>query len=131
MPTFKYAKLVRDNIADFHVKSGHSPTVRYLKGKELIKALCAKLHEESDEVDGALNRDELIEEIADVYQILEDLCSIESIDRLEVESIRIQKASRKGGFKRGVYIEKVEIPNDDDKWARYCRRQPEKYPEIS
>lgn len=130
MPTFKFAKLVRDNIANWHVEAGHTPNVKYLKDKDLIRALCAKLHEEADEVDGALNRSEMIEEIADVQQVLDDLCAAEKIESSEVQRVKKEKAMRKGGFSRGVYIDSVFMPDEDDKWVAYCRKQPKKYPEV-
>ena len=130
MPTFKYAKLVRDNIADWHVDAGHTPKVTHLQGAELIQALSQKLHEEADEV-AVASSEELAEEIADVQQILRDICSVAGIDPISVEEIRKEKEAHKGGFQKGVYIDSVAIPNDDDVWAQYCRRAPEKYPEIS
>ncbi len=130
MATFIYAKLVRDNIARFHIEAGHTPKVTYLKGKELIRALCKKLHEEADEVDAALSREEMIEEIADVQQILDDLCGAENITKEELETIRKAKAKKKGGFTNGVYIETVEMPNESDEWVAYCRKNPAKYPEA-
>lgn len=129
MPTFKYAKLVRDNIADWHVEAGHTPKVIHLQGTELVQALSRKLHEEADEV-AAASSEELAEEIADVQQILRDICSVAGIDPISVEEIRKEKEARKGGFQKGVYIDEVMIPRDDDEWAQYCRRSPEKYPEI-
>lgn len=130
MPTFKYAKLVRDNIAKWHVESGHTPKTKKLKGEELKKALFKKLHEEADEVSVALSRDELIEEISDVQQIIDDLCAVENIQKSEVEAARKIKRERKGGFREGIYIDTVTIPDEKDKWAKYCRSQPEKYPEV-
>lgn len=130
MPTFKYAKLVRDNIPKFHRQSGHTFKGRQLKGDELKNALCQKLHEEADEVGGALTRDELIEEIGDVQQIIDDLCKMQNIDKTELEMIMKKKADRKGSFSNGEYIDTVTIPNEDDKWVKYCRQAPEKYPEV-
>lgn len=130
MPTFKYAKLVRDNIADWHTHAGHTPKVTHLKGKQLIRALCKKLHEEADEVDAALSRNELIEEIADVQQILDDICTVENIKKSEVESTQAKKFEQKGGFQNGIYIDTVYMPNEDDRWAKYCRKNPRKYPEL-
>ncbi len=131
MPTFQYKKLVRDNIPDWHRKNGHTVKGQTLTGRELRTALCEKLHEEADEVNAALSKTELAEEIADVEQILHDLCAEEGILPSEVEAVRLAKADRKGGFRTGSYIETVTIPDEDDKWAQYCRRDPEKYPEIT
>lgn len=130
MPTFQYKKLVRDNIRQFHEDKGHIVRGTTLTGAKLRRALCEKLHEEADEVDGALSRDELIEEIADVRQILDDLCSIEGISEKELKQVQQKKIEYKGGFKKGSFIDTVTMPNDDDEWVRYCRENPQKYPEL-
>ncbi|HMS93461.1 MAG TPA: nucleoside triphosphate pyrophosphohydrolase [Candidatus Saccharibacteria bacterium] len=129
MPTFRYAKLVRDNIPGFHIESGHTFTGRKLKGKELVNALVAKLHEETDEVDGALSHDELVEELADIQQIIDDLCTVSGISKKDMTAVMTKKAARKGGFLQGEYIETVTMPTDDE-WVAYCRNAPDKYPEV-
>ena len=130
MPTFKYSKLVRDNIPVWHDNRGHAVSMKKLSGEKLKQALCKKLHEESDEVADAQTKDELIAEIADVQQILSDLCAIEDISDEQVEAVRIEKLGRKGGFMSGYYIESVTMPKEDDRWVIYCREYPNKYPEI-
>lgn len=131
MPTFRYAKLVRDNIPGWHRQNGHTVNGRQLQKDDLRKALIAKLHEEADEVDGALIRNELIEEIGDVQQIINDLCANENISNAELTAVIEKKTSRKGGFAHGEYIETVTMPDENDKWAQYCRKSPEKYPEVA
>jgi len=130
MPTFKYAKLVRDNISGWHRENGHTVNGRQLTGKELLEALVAKLHEETDEVSGAMSRDELVEEIGDVQQIINDILASQNIPQSELEQSIQKKTGRKGGFLKGEYIESIVIPDENDEWAQYCRRAPEKYPEI-
>ena len=130
MPTFKYAKLVRDNIPGWHRENGHTINGCRLTGKELLEALIAKLHEEADEVSGAMSRDELIEEIGDVQQIINDILASQNIAVSELEQSIRKKTGRKGGFLQGEYIESITIPDENDEWAQYCRRAPEKYPEI-
>ena len=130
MPTFRYAKLVRDNIPGWHRDNGHTVVGRQLAGEELLRALVTKLHEEADEVDGAMDRKELVEEIGDVQQIINDLLTAQEISEEELTEAMAKKTSRKGGFLKGEYIESVTIPNENDEWAQYCRKSPEKYPEI-
>ena len=101
-----------------------------LKGRELQVALCNKLHEEADEVHAAATKEELIEEIADVQQIIDDLLMHSDISVADLKVVQTAKREKKGGFSKGIYIEKVYMPNDDDKWAAYCRKNPEKYPEV-
>ena len=130
MPTFKYAKLVRDNIPGWHRDKGHTVEGRQLSAEELKSALIAKLREEADEIDGALSPEELVEEISDVQQIIDDLCAVMHIAKEDLAAVIAKKTGRKGGFLHGEYIDTVTIPNEDDKWAQYCRRDPEKYPEV-
>lgn len=130
MPTFRYDKLVRDKIPKFHENCGHTVAGITLDGAALRRALVAKLREEADEVAAATTRSELIEEIADAKQVLVDLCANEEISPDEIERARLAKLEKKGGFVAGHYIKTVTIPNDDDKWAKYCRRDPLKYPEV-
>lgn len=130
MPTFRYNKLVRDNIWRWHIESGHTPKGEQLTGEALRRAMAAKLHEEADEVAGAKTREELIEEIADVQQLLDDLRESQNISSEELRDVQQKKGERKGGFLAGHFIETVTMPNEDDKWVTYCRAAPDKYPEI-
>jgi predicted house-cleaning noncanonical NTP pyrophosphatase (MazG superfamily) len=130
MPKFKYAKLVRDNIPGWHRDNGHIVEGWQLTGDELRTALIGKLHEEADEISGAMSRDELIEEVGDVQQVIDDLLISQGVSRDELLVAIKRKTDRKGGFKKGEYIETVTIQNEDDEWAQYCRRSPEKYPEV-
>ena len=131
MPTFKYAKLVRDNIADWHLQSGHTLVSYQLTKADLLRALVGKLHEEADEVSVSETQESLIEELADVQEVLLAIAEHEGITLGDIEAVRMAKASRKGGFSKGIYIESVTMPNEGDKWVQYCRQSPDKYPEIS
>lgn len=130
MPTFTYAKLVRDNIPGWHRDKGHTVKGRQLSKDELRSALIEKLREEADEIDGAMSTEELVEEIGDVQQIIDDLCVVMDIAKEDLAAMIIKKTGRKGGFQNGEYIETVTIPDENDKWAQYCRQSPEKYPEV-
>lgn len=131
MPTFKYDKLVRDNIADWHVQSGHTLVTYQLTKADLLRALVGKLHEEADEVSASETHDSLIEELADVQEVLMAIAKHAGITLDDIEAVRRAKTNRKGGFSKGIYIESVTMPNEDDKWVQYCRQSPDKYPEIS
>lgn len=130
MPTFLYRKLVRDNIWQWHIEAGHTPKGEQLSGDKLHEAMAMKLHEEADEVASAQTRDEFIEEIADVQQLIDDLCTSAEINPNEMSLVREEKRSKKGGFLEGHFIDTVTIPDENDKWAKYCRLDPKKYPEI-
>lgn len=130
MPTFRYHKLVRDNIWRWHEEAGHEVTGAQLEGEALRAAMTQKLHEEADEVTSATTRKELVEELADVQQLLDDLCESQGVDAAEVRKLQQQKRQKKGGFLEGYFIETVTMPDEDDKWVQYCREDPLKYPEV-
>ncbi len=130
MPTFSYDKLVRNKIPDFHREAGHDIVVRRLRVVELAQALAEKLKEEASEVVEARTTDGLKEEIADVQQVIDDLCIISGISKQEIFDVMSDKAENKGNFLAGQYVETVTMPNEDDEWVAYCRGNPEKYPEI-
>ncbi len=131
MPKFISNKVVRGNILGWHQAAGHKVEYKKLEGKELIDALCKKLYEEADEVAGSSDKDDMTEELADVQQIIDDICDIAGIDKQSVEAARKDKLAQKGGFQDGIFIDTVDIPDENDKMAKYCRAQPDKYPEIS
>lgn len=130
MPKFVFKKLIRDNILEEHLKVGHDIQYRLLTGNELKEALRVKLHEEADEIPIRDEADrEIIEEIADVQQIIDDLKSLYGLDGSTVTEAQKKKHDKKGGFKRGVYVDTVDVPEGDE-WIPYYRRSPEKYPEV-
>lgn len=95
-----------------------------------MKALADKLHEESDEVAAAIGTADLVEELADIQQIVNDFCVLANISGARLEACRLEKFKRKGGFLDGQYVVKVTMPDETDKWVTYCRKQPQKYPQI-
>ncbi|MBI3889193.1 hypothetical protein HY312_01265 [Candidatus Saccharibacteria bacterium] len=74
--------------------------------------------------------DEIIEEIADVQQVLDDLKSQYGITDLQVGEVQAAKFDKKGGFSDGVFVESVTLPESDE-WVQYYRNAPEKYPEMT
>ncbi|HEY0965300.1 MAG TPA: nucleoside triphosphate pyrophosphohydrolase [Candidatus Saccharimonadales bacterium] len=130
MPTFLFQKLVRDNIKAMHEAHGHEVHSKILNKQDLQKALFVKLHEEADEVASAVTRQELLNELADMYQILDEIRENAEIGMEEVRTVQDAEVIRRGGFRTGLYIEKVFMPDEDNKWVIYCRERPEKYPEV-
>ena len=55
-----FNKLVRDNIPDIIEKNNEVAVTRILEGKEYLKELYKKLHEECNEVEMAKNKEEII-----------------------------------------------------------------------
>lgn len=128
MISFKCEKLVRDNtlkrLQDVDI------TVQYqmLGNKDLIDALQYKLIEEADEVRDASGRQELIEELADVLEVIDALCKTQNISMQEVLREKDAKLKERGGFETGLYIESVQMDEGNPRMD-YFRASPDKYPE--
>ena len=98
-------KLVRDLIPDIIRKSGRQPEIRHLVGDELIAALGAKLVEEAQEAaDVVGSRDDLVEELADVREVMAALMTVRGITEQEVADAAAAKARARGAFASGVWL---------------------------
>lgn len=100
-------KLVRSKMPELcRTVPGMTPmTYRYAAHAEMPELLRAKLLEEAQEVvevakEGHLGK--LIEELADLNQVIKDFCIEHDIDEYDVEEVRKQKVKYKGSFCMGV-----------------------------
>ncbi len=106
-----FNKLVRDKIPEIIAKQGKTVTFRALRGEELKQALKDKLIEETQELINAKSEEELIEEIADVLEVLDWIIRefIETGGSFPmVDDMKKNKASEKGSFLNGYFLESVE-----------------------
>lgn len=97
-------KLVRDNIPEIIKESGHYCEYIILNENDHKKAIKNKIFEESDELINAKSREEKIEEIADLLEILEEFCNIENISFEEVLTKKEEKKNKKGSFKERKFL---------------------------
>lgn len=107
-PTGKIDKLVRDKIPQIITKNGQVPVTHIATGEEYIRRLQAKLREEVDELIGAQSSKEVIEETADVIEVLHAYIHLAHSEMSQVENVRRTKHTTNGGFATGVVLEKVE-----------------------
>lgn len=125
---FSMEKLVRYNI-DYYMRQGFTQKLSFLTGEALLQALKHKLLEESQEVLGAVDKSHLVEELADLQEIILSIMALSEILPHELEEKRIEKRIKTGGFEKGVYIHYVDIPQDSP-LLDYFLSQPQKYPEM-
>lgn len=102
-----YNKLVRDNIPQIIQRSGKNFKIRLLGEEEYRNELRNKVVEEAKELNKARTKEQMIEELADLYELLDYVLMEEKIDLLEVKKKRIQKNMEKGSFEEGIYLESV------------------------
>jgi predicted house-cleaning noncanonical NTP pyrophosphatase (MazG superfamily) len=125
MPTFKFSKLVRDKIVDRQIASGAKSSFRRLKPDEHKQELINKIIEEAREILEA-NPDEVAGEIADVQQAIDDLTELCGLQKSDIAEAQAIKNEKNGAFKKGLYVDYVEL-KDGDEWMDYYRKH---YPET-
>jgi predicted house-cleaning noncanonical NTP pyrophosphatase (MazG superfamily) len=128
MAKFLLDKLIRDKLRAEYKKLNQKAEYRRLSKDEYAEALKQKLLEEVNEIDLS-DRQSIVEEVADAYQVLEDMLIANNIGLEEVEKVKHAKFEKKGGFTEATYIETLEL-TDDDEWNDYYRKHPELYKEI-
>lgn len=96
-------KLVRDKIPEICRENNDIPTTRLVSGEELEKFSRDKVVEEAEEFGEDGSKDEL----ADLLEVIDTYIENENIDRQEIERIRDEKNSKRGGFSEGIILEDV------------------------
>lgn len=99
----EYHKLIRDRIGEVIEKEGRIPVLRTLDKDEYIIELKKKLLEEVDEFLVAPS-ESVIEEMADIYEVLEHLQEAFGINKEDLLVVKAKKAQIKGKFKKRLYL---------------------------
>ena len=102
-------KLVRDKVPQIIRENQQIPTIRNLNDEDFVNELLRKLEEEIQEVIGARNdREELMKEISDVYEVMDTIIDLYKLDKSLILELQKKKRRERGGFKKGIYLESVE-----------------------
>ncbi|MFI6903901.1 nucleoside triphosphate pyrophosphohydrolase [Nonomuraea sp. NPDC050394] len=96
-------KLVRDNIPEIIRQNGGEPVVRVLDLAEYRRALVEKLFEESAELRDA-SAGEVAGEIADVYEVLRAIATVDGHDWGMIEKAAAAKREERGAFRDRLYL---------------------------
>lgn len=107
-----FNKLVRDNIPKKIKNNGEEAVIRVLSIEEYKIELYKKLEEEKNEVINSKNKEELIEELADLLEVLDAIMSVNYISKEQVNNVKEEKRLKRGGFDKRIYLEKT-ISNKD------------------
>ena len=132
MPQFLVNKLIRDKLAMLDRWAGK----RTLTDAEFIHELKRKLIEESQEVMGAQSDAELLEELADLQDVIDCLVKTAGFTAKQIAQSQEDKYELRGGFEDRIFVERIVIDEheigEDGKTtlAQYCRNQPHKYKET-
>lgn len=124
--SFRLNKLVRDKIITSTQDAGGSVQAKRLTQSDFNSVLVEKLIEEAKELK---NAEFSVEEIADIQEIIDQICKNLKISPEELIKAQKAKKEKNGGFENGDYIETVTLPADN-KWAEYYASDPERFPEV-
>jgi predicted house-cleaning noncanonical NTP pyrophosphatase (MazG superfamily) len=107
---------------------GLTVVTRRLDDAEFVQRLKDKLVEEAVEASTAGGRTELIDELADVREVMLSLAEVSGITQDEVEARRLAKRAERGGFDARVHNAAVE-GDADSVGAAYYLARPSRYPQ--
>lgn len=129
MHKFLQNKLWRDKAPDLMRAIGSIVHVKKLDDSEYEQQLKIKLVEEVEEVCVTQTQEQLVEELADVLEVIDAICVLRKISLEEVRKCQAEKRDHKGGFYQRAYVTVAEHAAGSF-GEKYCRADPEKYPEI-
>jgi predicted house-cleaning noncanonical NTP pyrophosphatase (MazG superfamily) len=101
-------KLVRDKIPDMIRASGRTPHVRTLSTAEYRTALLDKLREEVAELIAAATRDAVIEEAADVLEVLTAIAAEHGATLDTIVGVTRSKLAERGGFDMRLSLDAID-----------------------
>ncbi|HEG43314.1 MAG TPA: hypothetical protein ENH94_04610 [Phycisphaerales bacterium] len=107
-PPIIYNKLVRDNIPDNITQKGEKVIISKLESEELITELKAKVVEEALELYWSDTKDNTIEEIVDINEVLTTICKKMNLESTQIELLAKEKREKRGGFNKGYILKKTE-----------------------
>ena len=99
-----YNKLVRDLIPEVIEASGNKCRTRVLSDEEYLEMLDTKLDEELAEY----HKDQNIEELADLLELIRAAAVARGYTLDELEAARTEKAKERGGFEKKILLVDVE-----------------------
>ena len=103
MKKLQYNKLVRDKIPEIIDASCKTCRTEVLSDDEYLKMLYAKLDEELAEY----HKDQNIEELADLIEVIYAVAKARGYTLEELEQVRAEKAAKRGGFEKRILLKEV------------------------
>ena len=104
----RYNKLIRDRISEIIKAAGEKPYWRVLGRKEYTKELKKKILEEAKELIKVKNKEEIINEIIDIQELIDILVSELGLTKSEIQKQQKIKNKKRGGFKKKFFLIKTE-----------------------
>lgn len=103
MKIVQYNKLVRDRVPGIIKSSGKTCAIEILASEEYLRMVDAKLDEELAEY----HRDQNIEELADLLEVIYAAAKARGYTLEQLEAIRAEKAAKRGVFDKKIFLKEV------------------------
>ncbi len=129
MRRFQVEQLIRDKIPEIMRPQGVHFFERTLNDDEFCKKLQDKLEIEAREVKSVKSQEELLEELADVLEVMYTLAQASGLKIEEIEKTRLKKRQERGGFDTRTYNAHVDLEESNPLIGYYLRKSAQ-YPEI-
>ncbi len=126
---FTQNKLWRDKLVDLMNQNQSKIHYKKLNNQEFIEQLKIKLLEEAQEVCYTNTKEDLIEELADILELISAFCTVQNITFQDIINIKNKKYNERGGFEGRKFVTIAEHPVGSF-GEKYCLNNQEKYPEI-
>ena len=104
----RYNKLIRDRILEIIKAAGEKPYWRVLGRKEYTKEIKKKILEEAKELIEVKKKEEIINEIVDIQELIDILVSELGLTKSEIQKQQKIKNKKRGGFKKKLFLIKTE-----------------------
>lgn len=122
MKRIHYNKLIRDKIPERIHAKGSDLKTRKLSPKEFEKELIKKVEEEASGLQNVRSTTELVNEIADVIDVLDEIRRIKHISASDIAEAQKYTFQQKGGFKKRLFL----FWSSDDKYKTNEKRRGRK-----
>lgn len=94
-----YPKLIRDKIPAIIQADGKTVNTRILSNdEEYLEYLLKKVSEEAHEVSNTKTDSDLIEEIADLREVIDAILTLKGVAASEIDQVQNNKRINRGGF---------------------------------
>lgn len=102
-------KLVRDRILEIIEKDGVNYQSRILREEEFRHELLKKVVEEAQEVlDSNGNQDELVKELADLWEVIESIVKTFKLDHEQIQEVKQHRHDLRGGFDKRIFLKSTD-----------------------
>lgn len=102
-----FNKLIRDKIPEIIDSNGEIAITKVLSSNDYKKELYKKLLEEANEVINAGTTDDVLEELADVFEVIRSIAELNNRSFDDIVVIANKKRLKRGGFQKRIFLEKT------------------------